>query len=195
MSTPTDRLSNFGFLIKDIGRLYTKLFEYRAEHLGVTLAEAKVLTYLSRNAGLSQVQLAELTGVEPMSLVRILDRMEDDKWIERRAHPTDRRARQLHLKERAQSTLDQIWQLSGQVRTQALASIKADERNTLIDLLERVRVQMLEMMSEQTGKTSQRMRPADLAEDRIVRKSATRTGRVVGRPTRSKSVKTQRAVR
>ena len=94
MNTPADRLRNFGFLINDIGRLYTKLFEYEADHLGITLAEAKVLIALSRNAGLNQVQLAELSGVEPMSLVRILDRMEADHWIERRAHPTDRRARQ-----------------------------------------------------------------------------------------------------
>jgi len=43
MSVPTDRLRNFGFLIGDIGRLYTKLFEYEAEHLGLNMAEAKVL--------------------------------------------------------------------------------------------------------------------------------------------------------
>src|SRR5262245_20749709 len=110
-ASPNDRLANFGFLIKDISRLFTKLFESEAEHLGITLAEARVLIYLSRNPGITQVQLAELSAVEPMTLVRILDRMEADKWIERRPHPTDRRARQLLLKERAQSPLAQMHEL------------------------------------------------------------------------------------
>jgi DNA-binding MarR family transcriptional regulator len=134
----TDRTRNLGFLIKDIGRLYTKLFERQARDLDWNLAECKVLTYLQRNAGVSQIKLADLTGVEPMSLVRILDRMESNGLIERRPHPTDRRARQLFLKDKAQATLDQLWKLSDTTRAQALAGIKADERQLLIDLLERV---------------------------------------------------------
>jgi MarR family transcriptional regulator, transcriptional regulator for hemolysin len=195
MSTPADRLQNFGFLIKDIGRLYTKLFEYEADHLGITLAEAKVLAYLSRNPGLSQVQLAELTGVEPMSLVRILDRMEADKRIERRAHPTDRRARQLHLHSQGQSTLDQIWKLSGQVRSQALAGFKVEERNNLIGLLERVHEQMLHMMAEQTEQAAQQDQPTEAAARRAARKSVVRNGRVAGRSARGKTAKTQRVTR
>jgi DNA-binding MarR family transcriptional regulator len=194
MSTPADRLRNFGFLIKDIGRLYTKLFEYDAEHLGINLAEAKVLTYLGRNPGLTQVQLAELTGIEPMSLVRILDRMEVDHWIERRAHPTDRRARQLYLQEQAQSTLDQILKLGGQVRSKVLADFKAEERSILIDLLERVREQMLEMMSEQSNKAALRAR-SESSEQRAERKSSRGGSRVVGRSSRSNAAKTQRVVR
>jgi DNA-binding MarR family transcriptional regulator len=189
MSTPADRLQNFGFLIKDIGRLYTKLFEYQADHLGITLAEAKVLTSLGRNPGLNQIQLAELSGVEPMSLVRILDRMEADNWIERRRHPTDRRARQLHLKEQARSTLDQIWTLSGQVRVQALAGFKADERNLLVDLLERVHVKVLHMVAEQNGKSPSKA--ASTARKNVER----RTNRSRVHAASSRTRKTQRASR
>lgn len=194
MSTPSDRLRNFGFLIKDIGRLYTKLFEYEAEHLGITLAEAKVLTYLQRNAGLNQIQLAELSGVEPMSLVRILDRMEADNWIERRAHPTDRRARLLHIKSQAQAMLDQIWKLSDQVRAQALAGFKAEERSVMIDLLGRVHEQMQQMMSEQSAKVALRGRSESSAQ-RAERKNSRSGGRAVGRAGRSNTGKTQRVVR
>jgi len=154
MSVSADRLHNFGFLIKDIGRLFSKLFEYEANHLGITLAEARVLSYLSRNPGLNQAQLAELSGVEPMSLVRILDRMAADRRIERRAHPTDRRARQLHVQAQGQATLDQIWKLSAQLRSQVLAGFKAEERNALMTLLERVHEQMLLMLAEQADKPS-----------------------------------------
>jgi len=133
-----DRTRNLGFLIKDIGRLYVKLFERQPRTSDFSLAECKVLTYLQRNPGISQIGLADLTGVEPMSLVRILDRMEADGLIERRPHPTDRRARQLFLREKAQATLDELWKLSDAMRAQALAGIKADERQVLINLLERV---------------------------------------------------------
>jgi len=138
-----DRIRNLGFLIKDIGRLYTRLFEQQAQHPGVSLAECKVLTYLTRHAGASQIQLAELTGIAPMSLVRLLDRMEADGSIERRQHPTDRRARQLYLKDKAQPALDQLWKISDQVRAQALAGIKAEDRNLLISLLEQVHSNLL----------------------------------------------------
>jgi len=196
MSAAKDKMRNFGFLIKDIGRLYTKLFEHYAGHLGVTLAEAKVLTYLSRNAGLSQIQLADLTGVEPMSLVRILDRMEEDKWIERRVHPTDRRARQLYLREGAQPTLDQILELSAQVRGQVLAGFKSDERNVMIDLLDPVHTQMLQMLSDQTGKALKRERLTDGSEPRTGRKNTgPRGNRASERSVRTKAVKIQRDTR
>jgi MarR family transcriptional regulator for hemolysin len=196
MSAASDRFGNFGFLIKDIGRLYTKLFEYEADHLGITLADAKVLTYLSRNSGINQVQLAELAGIEPMSLVRILDRMEADKWIERRPHPTDRRARKLHLGEQAQPTIDQIIKLSSQVRAQSLTGFKADERNQLIDLLERVHVQLLQMISEQKPRTPTRAATGENAQPRLGRKRALPgSSRVKPRTTNSRTGKTQRAAR
>lgn len=138
-----DRIRNLGFLIKDIGRLYTRLFERQAQHLGVSLAECKVLTYLTRHAGTSQIQLAELTGIAPMSLVRILDHMEADGSIERRQHPTDRRARQLYLKDKAQPRLEQLWKISDQVRAQSLAGVKAEDRDLLISLLEHVHSNLL----------------------------------------------------
>ncbi len=143
-----DQTRNLGFLIKDIGRLYTKLFEQQARDFECSLAECKVLTYLQRNAGISQIGLADLTGVEPMSLVRILDRMEADGLIERRPHPTDRRARQLFLKDKAQHTLDQLWKLSDATRARALAGVKADERQVLIDLLERIHANLIGAQSE-----------------------------------------------
>jgi MarR family transcriptional regulator for hemolysin len=195
MSTPADRLQNFGFLIKDIGRLYTRLFENEAEHLGITLAEAKVLTYLSRNPALSQVQLAELTGVEPMSLVRILDRMEADQRIERRAHPTDRRVRQLHLQAKGESTLDQIWKLSSQVRSQALTGFKAEERSQLISLLERVHEQLLGVVSEQAVKALPRSQSMDAAKRQAGRKRVSVKGKPVAASVRGKSSKSQRVVR
>ena len=148
-----DRLKNLGFLVKDTARLYVRLFELRMRHLGVTLDQAKVLAHLSKNEGCSQIRLAELSGVDPMGLVRILDRMEGDGWIERRPHPTDRRARQLYVLDKAQPFLEQLWKESDAVRAQVFAGFKSQERTQLIDLLERAHANLQEaMVDEPTGK-------------------------------------------
>ena len=85
-------LRSFGFLLKDVSRLYVRRFEQRAAALGLTLPQCRALVYLAMHEGISQVRLAELTDIEPMTLVRILDRMEADGWLERRLDSADRRA-------------------------------------------------------------------------------------------------------
>src|SRR5450759_1266799 len=82
-----DPFRHFGFLLKDVSRLYSRNFERHATELNLTLAQCKVLSYLQRNEGISQVRLAYLTDTDPMTLVRILDRMERDGLIERRPDP------------------------------------------------------------------------------------------------------------
>jgi DNA-binding MarR family transcriptional regulator len=177
MSAPSDRIANVGFLIKDIGRLFTKVFEREADHLGITLAEARVLIYLSRNPGVTQVQLAELTSVEPMTLVRILDRMEADKWIERRPHPTDRRARQLLLKERAQQPLEQINKLAAQVRSQVLAGLSTNERLRLVGSLEHIHGRLLDLLAERSDTSAGDNAAGRTRSQRAIRLAAHSTAR------------------
>jgi DNA-binding MarR family transcriptional regulator len=133
-----DGHSNFGFLLKDVARLYTRRFEERAQALSLTLAQCKALAVLAKNEGVSQKRLAELSEIDPMSLVRILDRMEADGWVERRSDPVDRRARSLVMTDRARPIIDQIWQVAGETRAEALAGLAAAERTVLVELLERV---------------------------------------------------------
>jgi MarR family transcriptional regulator, transcriptional regulator for hemolysin len=134
----TDRLRNFGFLVRDVSRLSAKHFQRNARELELSLAQCKVLGYLSRNEGISQARLAELTETDPMTLVRTLDRMQQDGWIERRPDPADRRAHQLFLREAAKPVLQRIWKIADQARNEVLADLSTAEREQLIELLERV---------------------------------------------------------
>jgi len=133
-----DRLRTFGFLLKDATRLYVQRFEQRARRFGVTLPQCKALGYLSKNEGISQIRLAELTETDPMTLVRILDRMEADGLVERRPDPSDRRARRLYLTSRATPFLDTMWHLADLTRAEALEGISKKERELFIGILERV---------------------------------------------------------
>lgn len=133
-----DQHRNLGFLMRDVSRLYAKNFERRARDLQLTLAQCKVLAQLSCNQGISQARLAEITDTDPMALVRTLDRMEQDKWIERRPDPADRRAHCLYVRAPAEPVVNRIWEVSDQSRSEALSALSAAERDELVKLLERV---------------------------------------------------------
>jgi MarR family transcriptional regulator for hemolysin len=133
-----ERLRNFGYLLMDLGRLYTRRFEERAQALQLTLLQCKTLGQLSRNEGISQARLAELAESDPMSMVRILDYMEAEGWVERRADPNDRRARRLYIKDKARAILDEIWRLADETRMEFLGDLSAQECDHLIDMLERI---------------------------------------------------------
>jgi len=131
-------LRTFGFLLKDTSRLYVQRFEQRAGALGLTLPQCRVLVYLANHEGISQVQLAELTDLEPMTLVRTLDSLESNGWLERRNDPADRRARCLYLKPKGRPLLDDIWQLVDLTRQEAFAGIPRKHADLMIELLEKI---------------------------------------------------------
>ncbi|HTT01494.1 MAG TPA: MarR family transcriptional regulator [Steroidobacteraceae bacterium] len=133
-----DRFRNFGFLLKDVARLYVKRFEERAQGLSLTLPQCKALAFLAKNEGITQKRLAESIEVDPMTLVRILDRMEADGWVERRSDPGDRRARSLWVTEKSKPVIDHIWHLAAETRAEAFEGLSTEARIALIELLERV---------------------------------------------------------
>ncbi len=129
---------SFGFLVHDIARLFARRFNQRALlFLGLTRAQCRVLGYLARNEGINQAGLADLLEIKPMTLVRQIDRMEEDGWIERRPNPGDRRARRLILTDKAHPILARILDLSNEVRSEAFAGLSLEEGQQLIDLLGR----------------------------------------------------------
>jgi MarR family transcriptional regulator for hemolysin len=148
MTVAADRLRNFGFLVKDVYRLYAKHFERHASEIGLTLSQCKVLGHLSRNEGISQARLAELTDTDPMTLVRTLDRMQQDEWIERRPDPEDRRAHRLYLRDTAKPIMNRMWKLADQARQEALSALSPTEREQLVALLERVQGALLQLESK-----------------------------------------------
>ena len=133
-----DRFKNVGYLLKDVSRRYVARFERHAAEVSLTLMQCKVLLHLSRNEGVSQVRLCELTDVEPMMMVRILDRMEADKLLERRPDPDDRRARRLYLTRKAAPILDEIERISEVTRNEFFAGVSKADREAFLKVLEHV---------------------------------------------------------
>jgi MarR family transcriptional regulator, transcriptional regulator for hemolysin len=130
---------SFGFLIHDVARLFARRFNERALHvLGLTRTQCRLLGYLARNEGINQAGLADLLEIKPMTLVRQIDRMEEDGWIERRLDPDDRRARRLVLTDKARPIITGIAGLSNEVRREAFVGFAGREGDDFVDLLRRV---------------------------------------------------------
>jgi len=133
---------SLGFLISDTARLMRRRFDQRARHLGLTRAQWQVLAHLQRNEGINQIGLADLLDVEPITLCRTIDRMEEGGWVERRPDPNDRRARLLFLTERARPFIADMRAIAEEIYAEALAALPADARITLTEILTAMRTNL-----------------------------------------------------
>ena len=133
-----------GFLLHEVARLLRKRFEQNARVSGLTRSQWQVLTYLARNEGINQKGLAELLEIEPITLGRIVDKLEKLGLIERRPHPTDRRTWLLHLVEAARPKLQQIRDLGDVTRREALAGVSEDDGRHLLKTLEAMKANLTE---------------------------------------------------
>jgi MarR family transcriptional regulator for hemolysin len=116
-----------------------KSFDRRAVVLGATRAQWKVLFKLSRKPGMRQVELADLLEVEPITLCRIVDRLEESKLVERSRDPDDRRAWRLHVTAQAQPLIEKLQVLGAELAAEAFAGIDPGDVETTRKVLARVR--------------------------------------------------------
>ena len=138
MAFADDELTNFGFLLTDLAALYASHFHRGAREVGMTPLQCRLLDVLSRNEGISQVRLAQLTDIDPMTVTRTLDGIQPGAWIERLPDPDDRRAHRLYLRAAAAPVLSRMWKIADQSCRQTLAALTRGEREQLLNLLERV---------------------------------------------------------
>jgi DNA-binding MarR family transcriptional regulator len=148
---------NLGWLLHDVARLMRKRFEQqaRATSLGLTRAQAAVISHLARQEGSNQASLAQILEIEPITLVRLLDRLEEMGLVERRPDPNDRRARLLSLTPAAHAMLMRIRALGAEVRDDACDGISPERREALIDALIEMKANLVADMtaSEETRRS------------------------------------------
>lgn len=137
-----DTQPTFGFLLHDTARLMRRDFERRSRETGITRAQWQTLAHVQRQEGLNQAQLAENLDIEPITVARLVDRLESAGWVERRSDPRDRRMRRLYLTETAKPLMKQFRALADETIGVALAGLDSNERAQFFDLLMRVRANL-----------------------------------------------------
>lgn len=134
---------NIGSMLAQVSRLFRRRFDERARSIGVTRPQWQVLSLLRQYAGCNQGMLAELLEVEPISLGRMIDRLQEAGLVERRADPADRRAWRLFLTEKGDALVEQLRPCARETFDLALDGISEPDQAQLMALLARIRANLL----------------------------------------------------
>ena len=136
-------LETIPFEIAETAHGLRREFDRRAAPLGVTRAQWRALAWVGREPGLRQVELADHLDIEPITLCRIVDRLEESGLVERRRDPEDRRAWRLHLTDKGEPLVEQLRTLAGQMAQEAFAGVSPET----IELLRKSLAQVRENLS------------------------------------------------
>jgi DNA-binding MarR family transcriptional regulator len=136
-------------LLHDVARLTRVEADRRARRMGMTRAQWGIIRRLAYAPGRSQKELAELLEVEPITVARMVDRLEAAGMVERRADGLDRRIWRLHLLPPAEKLLKDInYEL--QTLADFIASgLSAEQHEAMVDGLVRMKAQIQSIESAQ----------------------------------------------
>jgi len=141
-----------GFLIHDVSRMRRKVFDQLMKPHGITRAQWWVLACLSRQDGMTQVQLADILDVGKASLGTLIERLEMAGWIERRGDSVDKRVKRVYLARSAQSLLDKMSSAERLFNERAMIKLSADDRSELFRLLTLIKDTLSNMVVEDAPK-------------------------------------------
>ena len=116
---------NFLFALGELQRLVRAYADKQAARHGITRAQWAVLAKVERTEGLKQSELAELMEMQPITLTRLIDKLCDNGWIERRGDDSDRRINRLYLKKAARPLLIKLAGLKAELTATALKGVDA----------------------------------------------------------------------
>jgi DNA-binding MarR family transcriptional regulator len=140
-----------GFLLHEVARLLRRRFEQNARGSGLTRSQWQVLAYLANNEGINQSGLAELLEIEPITLGRIIDKLQARGLIERHPDPSDRRAWLLHLMPAARPKLTQLRGLGDVTRGEALAGVSEADTERLLRTLQALKTNLADACNAQVA--------------------------------------------
>ena len=129
-----------GYLVSRLGVIAQRGFAERLETLGLTTRMWGALNVIKAESTITQHALGRSIGMDPSTMVSTIDELESRGLVERRPHPSDRRAHALHITEDGLRTLAKGRELARRAQEDLLAPLNAEERRTLHDLLLRVAV-------------------------------------------------------
>jgi DNA-binding MarR family transcriptional regulator len=134
----TALLGNTAFLLSRLGSLAAKQFTERLQELGLTPRMWGALNVLDADGAITQHSLCKSIGTDPSSMVSTIDELEAKGLVERRRHPSDRRAHALHVTAAGRETLADGRRLAGAAQDELLAPLNPGERAQLQELLLRL---------------------------------------------------------
>jgi len=139
MTRPPNLRREILFQLSDVARTMRTYVDQCAREHGMTRAQWGVLLRLERQEGMTQSEMAESLEIQPISLVRLVDKLCNHGLVERRPHPRDRRANRLYLTDKGRSTIERLAPLGREISADVLDSLDEAEVADLLQKLLRIR--------------------------------------------------------
>jgi MarR family transcriptional regulator for hemolysin len=130
-------------LMHDVARMQRTRFDQWARNYGMTRAQGVILVRLADQPGISQIDMAALCEVEPITVGRLVDRLEARGLIERRPDPSDRRVRRLHLLPAAQPMLTKIEAYKDEMMDWLIGELEPKSIETLVHVLTHMKTKLV----------------------------------------------------
>ena len=127
-----------GFLISQLGFFSSKRFMEALKPVGIDPREFLLMRFVAAAEGQSQQALAERMAIPASRMVALVDHLEEAGFLERRSDPEDRRVRGLHLTRKGRTVLERAGKIAIDYETKLCAGINREEREQLIDLLQKL---------------------------------------------------------
>lgn len=140
-----------GFLISQLGFFSSKGFMEALEPIGIGPKEFLLMRFVQATQGRSQQALAERLGVPASRMVALVDHLEEAGLVERRPDPEDRRVRGLYLTRKGRGALERAAKIAIDYETRLCAGINREEREQLIDLLQKLQASQTHLKGVHPG--------------------------------------------
>lgn len=137
---PSPNINELGLMLFGTARAWRKKLDQRLRPLGLSQGKWRTLIHLSQGGNkLTQKEIADRMGVEGATVAGLLNRLQDDGWIERRGSEDDRRCNIIHLQRRSKAVLDKIFNTAHALRHELIENIPQSDLETCIRVLDQIR--------------------------------------------------------
>src|SRR3954469_4215846 len=148
---PDESPRSVGFLLSQLGFTSSRCFAEELKPLGIHPGEFALMRFVAASEGQSQQALADRLGIPPSRMVAKVDALEEAGLVERRTDPADRRVRGLHLTRKGRGLLERAAQIAVDYEGQLCAELDKEEREQLIDLLQKLQPGLIELRGVHPG--------------------------------------------
>ncbi|MEY2498518.1 MAG: MarR family transcriptional regulator, transcriptional regulator for hemolysin [Verrucomicrobiota bacterium] len=151
---PASTPNEFGQVLFGTARAWRTKLDQRLRPLGLSQGKWRTLIHLSEGGNkLTQKEIAERMGIEGPTLAGLLDRLQEDGWVERRGSQNDRRCKIVHLQRRSKAVLEKIFNTAHELRHELIDNVPQDDLQTCIRVLDEIRAK-----AEQSANGGQKAR-------------------------------------
>src|ERR1700730_2911783 len=137
---PASNPNEFGQVLFGTARAWRTKLDQRLRPLGLSQGKWRTLIHLSQGGdNLTQKEIAERMGIEEPTLAGLLNRLQDDGWIERRESPSDRRCKTIHLQRGSKPVLEKIFNPAKGLRHELIENVPADDLEACVRVLTQIK--------------------------------------------------------